>query len=68
MPNQFGNTKRHIKRAQLLCDHIVEHLDPVHDGYVEEHPEFGEQVFVAARFARELHVYLIKVYDEFVAL
>jgi len=68
MPNQFGTTKRHIRRAALLCEHIEQHLEPVHDGYVDEHPDFAELVLTAARFTRELHIYLDKVYENFVAL
>lgn len=68
MPNQFGATKRHIKRAELLCEHIVQHLSPVHDQYIDDHPEFGEHAFTAARFATELQLYLKKLYDEFVSL
>jgi len=64
MPNELGIAKRNLSRSRLHCRRIQVQVGWIFDHYADDHPEFSEHLFAAARFARELDGFLERIHEE----
>lgn len=68
MPNELGKTKQRLTRTRVLLKHIVEHMNPIYEEYVDEYPEFADMVFKVAAFAKDLDLFVEKTHEKLLTL
>lgn len=68
MPSELEVAKQRLRRSQILCRHIGDHLAALHQQYEISHPEFAGDIVKATDYIHTFYMYLDEVYAKLMQL